>query len=410
MQANWLFLGSAAALALGALGIALAPLIRGAGRGERRASYDIQIYRDQLRSVESDVARGALAPSEGAAIRLEVSRRLLAAADAETAEQASRDAPRRLSRLAAAGFGLGALALVVATYGDLGAPGLPDEPLQARLEASARARSERPRQAEAEARAAAEGPVAPALPPDSPDAVLIEKLRETVAKRPGDLQGQRLLARSEASLGNWAAARAAQAQVVAILGDKAAPSDRVDLAEFMILAARGYVSPEAEALLAKAIAAAPGDPAARYYSGLALLQGGRPDLAYDLWSRLLAEGPETAPWIGPIREQMGRVAALAGRPAPAPTGPTAEQVEGAAAMSEADRAAMIEGMVAQLSERLAKNGGPPADWDRLIRSLAVLGRQEEAMAIWREAREIFAADPAALAMLRETATAAGLKE
>ena len=32
------------------------------------------------------------------------------------------------------------------------------------------------------------------------------------------------------------------------------------------------------------------------------------------------------------------------------------------------------------------------------------------MAIWREAREIFAADPAALVMLRETATAAGLKE
>lgn len=35
MQANWLFLGSATALAIGAIGIALAPLIRGAGRGER---------------------------------------------------------------------------------------------------------------------------------------------------------------------------------------------------------------------------------------------------------------------------------------------------------------------------------------------------------------------------------------
>lgn len=256
--------------------------------------------------------------------------------------------------------------------------------------------------------AAAEASPSPA--PASPDAALIEKLRETVAQRPGDLQGQRLLARSEASLGNWAAARAAQAQAVAILGDQAAAADRVDLAEFMILAAHGYVSPEAEALLVEALAAAPGDPAARYYSGLALLQGGRPDLAYDLWSRLLAEGPADAPWIGPIRQQIGQVAALAGRPAPAPSGPTAEQVEGAAAMSEADRAAMIKGMVDQLSERLAKDGGPPADWDRLIRSLAVMGRLDEAMAIWREAREVFAADPAALAMLRETATAAGLKE
>ena len=34
---------------------------------------------------------------------------------------------------------------------------------------------------------------------------------------------------------------------------------------------------------------------------------------------------------------------------------------------------MIEGMVAQLSDRLAAEGGSVEDWNRLIRSLAVLG-------------------------------------
>lgn len=409
MQANWVFLAIAAALSLGVPAIVLAPLLRGAGRAERRASYDMRVYRDQLRTIEADVARGALGMGEAAAIRLEISRRLLAAADAEGAEAAPRAAPRRLSLAAAGVLGLAMLALAVGAYGRLGAPGLPDAPLGARLRDLAEARDQRPGQAEAEALAAAQA--APEAPrgPASGDMVLIERLRAAVAARPDDLQGQRLLARSEAALGRWAAARAAQQRAVGLMGDAAGPADLVDLAEFMILSTGGYVSPEAEALLSRALAAAPGDPAARYYSGLAALQAGRPDIAYDLWSRLLAEGPEDAPWIAPIRARIGTVAALAGQPDPT-GGPSAEQVEAARGLSEADRSAMISGMVAQLSDRLAAEGGPPEDWARLIRSLAVLGRKDEAMAIWRESRDAFAADPAALGLLGEAAARAGVKE
>lgn len=409
MQANWVFLMMAAALSLGVLAIVLAPLLRGAGRAERRASYDMQVYRDQLRTIEADVARGALGTGEAAAIRLEISRRLLAAADAETAETAPRAAPRRLSLAAAGLLGIAMLAFALGLYDRLGVPGLPDAPLGARLRDIAEARAQRPGQVEAEALAAAEA--APEAPPDpaAGDLLLIEKLRAAVAERPDDLQGQRLLARSEAALGRWAAARAAQERAVGLMGDAAQPADLVDLAEFMILATGGYVSPEAEALLSRALAAAPGDPAARYYSGLALLQGGRPDIAYDLWTRLLADGPEDAPWIAPIRAQIGTVAALAGQPDPT-GGPSAEQVEAARGMSEADRAAMISGMVEQLSDRLAAEGGPPEDWAQLIRSLAVLGRMDEAKAIWLESRDVFAADPAALGLLRDAAAGAGVRE
>lgn len=409
MQANLVFLMMAAALSLGVLAIVLAPLLRGAGRAERRASYDMQVYRDQLRTIEADVARGALGTGEAAAIRLEISRRLLAAADAETAETAPRAAPRRLSLAAAGLLGLAMLAFALGLYDRLGVPGLPDAPLGARLRDLAEARAQRPGQVEAEALAAAEAaPEAPA-DPAAGDLLLIEKLRAAVAERPDDLQGQRLLARSEAALGRWAAARAAQERAVALMGDAAQPADLVDLAEFMILATGGYVSPEAEGLLSRALAAAPGDPAARYYSGLALLQGGRPDIAYDLWTRLLADGPEDAPWIAPIRAQIGMVAALAGQPDPT-GGPSAEQVEAARGMSEADRSAMISGMVAQLSDRLAAEGGPPEDWAQLIRSLAVLGRMDEARAIWLESRDVFAADPAALGLLRDAAAGAGVRE
>jgi cytochrome c-type biogenesis protein CcmH len=174
----------------------------------------------------------------------------------------------------------------------------------------------------------------------------------------------------------------------------------------MIVAAEGFVSPEAEAALGRALAIDPMNAPARYYSGLALLQGGRPDLAYRLWSGLLEEGPPEAPWVRAIDAEIDTVAALAGQPpparaaAPGPAAPFAAPGE--------EQQAMIEGMVAALGERLARDGGPAEDWAQLIRSLGVLGRIAEAAAIWGEAREVFADNPAALAELEGAARAARL--
>jgi cytochrome c-type biogenesis protein CcmH len=178
----------------------------------------------------------------------------------------------------------------------------------------------------------------------------------------------------------------------------------VDLAELMILAAGGYVSPEAEAALARGLARDPGSPVGRYYAGLAALQRGRADLAFPIWSRLLAEGPPDAPWVAAIEAEIGEVARLAGRPPPDVPGPGAAELEAAEGMDPEARTAMIEGMVDQLSERLATEGGPPEDWAQLIRSLGVLGRREAAAAIAAEARTVFAGDAAALELI---ATAAG---
>ncbi len=411
MQAGLLFWTVATALVLGVLALVLAPLLRGAGRAERRASYDMQVYRDQLREVESDLARGVITAAEAAAVRVEVSRRLLVAADAEAAEGVAARGPRLLT-LTAAGVIAAVIALAAGgVYASLGAPGRSDQPLAGRLAALAEARANRPSQAEVEASAALGQPET--LPEPRPeDLALVERLRAAVAGRPDDIEGHRLLARSEGSLGNWLAARAAQARVMELLGAAATADDHVDLAELMIIAANGYVSPEAEAQLARALDLALENPVARYYSGLGLLQGGRADLTFRLWTRLLSEGPPDAPWIAPIAAQIDEVAIRAGQAAPeVPSRADVAAAEaGSEAVSEADRAAMISGMVAQLSDRLATEGGPPEDWARLIRSLDVLGRGDEAAAIWREAREVFAADPAALALLRETAGDAGVAE
>lgn len=412
MAQGWLFWGVAAVGLALCVGAVLGPLWRGAGRSERRASYDLQVHRDQLREIDADLARGVLTPAEAEASRVEVSRRLLAAADAEAAEAGAGTAPRRLTRgvasALAVGFALGALGL----YVWLGVPGMPDEPLAARNAEAATARANRPSQAEAEAMIAAKAPAAPAPPAGSQDAELVAKLQEVLKTRPDDLQGHRLLARSLGSLGRWPEARAAQERVVALLGEQATADDLVDLAEAQVLAANGYVSPEAEAVLGRALGKNPENPVARYYSALALLQGGRPDLAYELWRRLVAEGPPDAAWMEPAKAGLAEAARQAGLPAQedgaAPSGPSADDMKAAQDLPPEARQAMIEGMVAKLSDRLATAGGPPQDWAQLIRSLGVLGRRDEASAVAGEARATFAGDPAGRALIEDAARDAGL--
>ncbi len=401
MSAGLTFLVGATAAGILVLVLVLRPLLRPAPDGAARASYDRKVFRDQLREIESDLRRGVVTDAEAGAVRVEISRRLLAAADAETQETGAVAAPRRatgvLVAVIALAFGLGATGL----YGMLGAPGRTDQPLAARLALLAEARANRPTQARAEAIARDAAPEQGSGTPE--DLALIAQLAEVLAARPDDIEGHRLLARSEAAIGRWPQARAAQERVIALLAGRQSADDLADLAEFMILSAGGYVSPEAEARLTEALERDPGNPVARYYSGLSLLQGGRPDLTLQLWSRLLEEGPPEAPWITPIAAQIDEVAAAAGQPAP-PV-PSRSDIEERA---DPERSEMILGMVRQLSERLASEGGPPEDWARLIRSLGVLGRVEDARSILEEARGAFAGDPAAMELIEATARDAGL--
>jgi cytochrome c-type biogenesis protein CcmH len=80
---------------------------------------------------------------------------------------------------------------------------------------------------------------------------LVARLRTIMEQRPDDAQGMALLASNEAALGNFRAARLAQERLIDLLGEEATGAHHIDLAEMMILAAGGYVSPEAEAALVR---------------------------------------------------------------------------------------------------------------------------------------------------------------
>lgn len=375
------------------------PLLRHRGEAASRAEHDMQVYKDQLIEIDRDLARGLLNESELQSTRTEISRRLLAAADQAEASSGTQTSSKPVSRGLAAGLAAFLLISTLGLYALIGAPGKVDQPLQTRLEQAEAARASRLSQAEAEARMAELAAPGPEI--DAQYLELIDQLREAMKSRPEDAQGLRLLSQHLARTGAWAEASRVQAQLNEILGDAVSGDDLADLAEDLILAAGGYVSPQAEDVLEAGMQRDPSNPRIRFYAGHALLQSGRPDLTYNLWARLIEEGPEDAPWVEAVREQIGEVAEAIG--APVPKGPSREQVEAAQQMSEADRQTMIEGMVAGLAERLGREGGPPQDWAQLIRAYGVLGETAKASAIWNEAALVFAENQSALDLLRDAA-------
>lgn len=403
----WIIIGVIAFVVAALLARALA---KGRTGGEPPAAYDLRVYRDQLKEVEKDLARGVINAEDAERTKAEISRRILTADAQIKAAKDGEGQPQKLSHGLAVVLGMALVAGSAGLYWKLGAPGYGDLGLKQRIEMAKELHDSRPSQAEVEAR------MPPGNPMGEPPAQyveLVKKLREAVANRPGDLQGYLLLARNEAALGNFTAAYKAQETVLSLKGDAATAQDYVDYADMMILATGGYVSPEAEKALLAALAREPRNGAARYYMGLMLAQTGRPDQAFRTWNALMREGPADAPWIEPIRSQIEDLAMRAGveytlPPAAGLKGPSQADMDAAKDMSEGDRQEMIRNMVSQLAERLGTEGGTPEEWARLISAYGVLGETDKARTIWGEAQEVFKDNPEALAIVRAGAQRAGV--
>jgi len=404
----------AAAMALVVGGAIALTVLKGRDVAPPAAAFDLSVYRAQLEAIEKDRERGTLSPEDYERARIEISRKILEA-DKRLASEGEGNAaapPKPVNALAAAGAVVAVLAGGLGLYAYLGAPGAPDMPYDLRLKLIEEKRANRPDQATAEQNTPPD-PNRPA--PDPKVEQLVDRLRQVVKARLDDTKGLGFLVQGEAALGNYRAAYEAQRRLLEKLGPDAPAEEWVNLAELMILAAGGYVSPEAERALMEAMKRDPKNGRARYYAGLMFAQGGRPDLAFRFWRALLEEGPPDAPWIAPIRDQIQAVAEAAGErytppPAMAMPGPDAGDVAAAAGMTDAERQDMIRGMVGRLAERLATEGGSAAEWARLIRAYGVLGETEKARKAWADAQAALQDDPAGLDSVREAARGAGVAE
>lgn len=424
-----------AAMVVLVAGVIALPLLRAPRAAAPNAAYDLGVYRDQLREVDRDLARGVMSTEEAERLRTEIGRKVLDADRAMGHAPAAAAAPRRA---VAAVLLVATLAGSVAVYvAMLGSPQMPDAPLSLRFAQADARHKARPSQAEAEAKA-------PALSVPKPDpqfVALIDQLRKAVAGRPNDEQGLTLLARYEAELGHLGPAREAQAKLIAVKGSRASATDHVTLAFLMIEAAGGLITAEAEAEIARALQLDPENGQARYLEGLLYAQNDRPDLTFPIWVRLLERGPENAPWIAPIRGAIRDLAWIAGHPeyeppapdaagatrpaasapaggpaggpnantpAPGLAGPSADDVAAAQQMTPEARQAMIAGMVERLKTRLTTEGGTAQEWAQLVRSTAMMGDKDGARAALDMARGKIS-DRAGLAALDAAAGDAGLE-
>lgn len=365
---------------------------------------ELAVYIDQLGEVDRDLNRGIIGSDEAERLRVEVSRRLL---KADTARKNPLGPSTHNLPAAAAVIAL-ILGAAIFLYQWLGAPGYGDLPLSKRLAIAKETHDNRPSQAAAEAQA----PKAATGPMDAEFADLMAKLRAALIENPDDQAGLALLGRNEASIGNFVQAKDAYLHLIALQGGNAPVEQHLSLAQTMIAAAAGYVSPEAEVQLIEVLRRDPTNGLARYFSGLLAAQTGRPDLAFALWEPLLSEGPDDAPWIEPVKLGLPDLAERAGikyQPAATPKGPTAEDIENANGMSSDDQQTMIAGMVGQLEERLFASGGSVAEWSKLITSLGVLGETGRAKAAFDAATQAFSGDKDAAQTLGAAAIQAGLE-
>lgn len=105
-----------------------------------------------------------------------------------------------------------------------------------------------------------------------------------------------------------------------------------------------------------------------------------------------------APFILQIIADAERQLGLQSSP-PTRRGPTDEDVQAAAGMTEQEREDMIAGMVSGLAARLEEQPNDPDGWVMLIRSYATLGQAEAAQTAYETARAQFADNPAALQLI-----------
>ena len=245
-----------------------------------RSGSDVAVYRDQLDEIDRDEAASLIGGVEAEAARVEVSRRLIAAAEAAKLVSAvAAPAPARSYRWATLAAAIIVLPLGAGlVYFSLGSPNL--VPVSMNAEASGKQLPEGIEQTVAE----------------------VEKYLEA---NPKNGRGWELLAPVYLRLGRFDDAVRARRNALEIFGPD--PARLGDLGEAIVVASNGVVTPEAKGLFERANAADPEDVMAQYYLGLNAKQEGRRDEAVKRWTALISSAREGAEWLPMVKSALARV-------------------------------------------------------------------------------------------------------
>lgn len=345
------------------------PLLRVPANGpDRRADYDVAVFKDQLAELEEERAQGLIGDAAAEAAKLEIQRRLLAATQARHPESHPLAArPRRLLALAAiAAIPLGAITLYLA----MGRPGMPDQPYIDRLALRLGTTVEAAQHQENE----------------------VARLTTKLAADPKDEAAWRDLGRAQRALGRHG--DAADSLRHALINGGRDHELIAEMAESMVIAGQGEVTAEARRAFDTVLLASPNHPKALYYLGMERMQANDAQGALKYWKRLEANSPADAAWLPMIRQRIAEAEAAASGKAPD---------------SATGSAPNIAAMVGKLEQHLKENPQDVQGWSMLGRSYAVLGELDKAKDAYGQAMRLSPEDlelkQSYAVMLYETARA-----
>lgn len=336
----------------------------GLGNPKPSDGREASVYSDQLAEIDRDVAAGLIGKAEADAARVEIGRRLIAAADQEDRIELKPSWGWRRAAAVLALVGLPVVALGV--YLPLGSPQLGDFPLAARSHTPSGTQ---------------------------PLETMVAEVESHLQKVPSDGRGWNVLAPVLARLGRYDDSIRAYRNAITYAGDTA--DRRADLGEVIAAAAGGVITTDAKAEFERALKLDADEAKANYFLGLAAEQDGRRADAAAIWQAMLDKGPKDAPWRTMVQ---GAVARVTGSTAP----PLSEETMAAAkGMAPSDRQAMIHTMVERLATRLKQNGDDVDGWLRLVRAYMVMGDRDKAKSAESDARQAVANDAERLRQLNE---------
>jgi cytochrome c-type biogenesis protein CcmH len=383
-------------------------------------SGDAQVWRDQLKEVERELAQGLIDMAQAQARWVAISRCILAAHRMdEPAKPMLSPGRGNLALICVAAIVLGSVGLY-ALAGYL--PAIGAGPPRRMLDPSAEGASAVERLA-AVAQPAPEDeawsqPHANLPPVDD----MIQRLAVRLQQNPTDAEGWTTLGWAYLNTGQFAQAAAAYAKAIELMPNSA--DIRGARLEALVKAADGFVTAEAKAAIAETLKLDPKDPRGRFFEGLAKAQAGDKVSALSDWTDLLKDADPEEPWvpdlrsrIGELRSEMnGDVPPSSSKPPPTVAGEEARasekgpqaDVQAAETMAPGERLAMIRAMVEGLASRLDQSPRDGDGWIKLIRSRMVLGDSDRARQALERGLEAFSDDPQQRGRLLAAAEQMGL--
>jgi cytochrome c-type biogenesis protein CcmH len=370
------------------------PLIRRYESSVQRAQRASEIYGDQLKEVSSDVEAGTISATDAAQAKLEIERRAATVAKAVDEYRPLSPTWRKLALASTAGFViLGSINL----YGYLGRPDLVAMPVTQAQAPQAAAVNEQGNLAEAVPAQAAAG--------TGQVDDMIKGLAAKLAANPQDADGWRMLGWSYFNLQKYAESVEAYRKALAL--DSANIDYKSSLAEALVQSSEGMVTPEAKGLIADVLAKDAKDLRARFYDALAHEQAGDQNGSLDRWLALLSDAPPDAGWREDVKSHIAELGKATGRDVAAVLAlPSLAPVASNQPLAANEQNAMVDGMIAKLTQKLQANPKDRDGWAMMIRSLTVRGDKAGAEKALADALAIFKDDPATVEGLKSIATSA----